>query len=82
MNKQSISEQLEQLDYFTQKQIVLEFPSIFPECQTLPISNTRNEHYKELERYNFTFSMNEFYGGFVLALGIIVGLGQILELVL
>lgn len=35
MQTQSLSEKFNEIDYFTQRQIINEFPSIFPECHNI-----------------------------------------------
>lgn len=80
---QSISERFAQLDYFTQKQIIGEFPQLFPENHKMPIPNTKRGFYKELESFkDRQFSMNEFYGGFLLVLAGITLLGEMLKILL
>ena len=62
-NNKPAFEKFAELDYMTQRTIQYEFPTIFPECSKDAIQTESIEHFKTR-----TFSMSEFYGGFVLVI--------------
>jgi len=66
MSKTSIMQAFRELDYFTQRQIINEFPEIFPEYGKQPIDTTPHDHFPPRK-----FSMNEFYGAFLVIISII-----------
>ena len=53
-SSKSLSEQMQELDYFTQRQIINEFPSVFPEYHNIkeadytPIIETSNINFDDM----------------------------------
>jgi hypothetical protein len=64
--------QLQQLDEFSRKTIILEFPEIFPEYQNQPLEVESVEYFQEK-----TFSLNEFFGAFLLVIACVTVIGSI-----
>ena len=70
-DKRTLADKFAEVDYFTQRQIINEFPTVFPEYQGVKeiTDNSPLEVYKPRK-----FDMNAFYGGFLIVfftLGII-----------
>ena len=67
-DNRSLADKFAEVDYFTQKQIINEFPSVFPEYHGIrEISdNSPVEIYPAHK-----FSMNTFFGGFLVVFCII-----------
>lgn len=61
----------ENVDSFTSKQIVNEFIDLFPEYGKQSIDTNSTNHFAS------TFRMNEFYGAFLVVIGIIFTIGRI-----
>ena len=76
-NVGDIMDRFSKLDYMTQRTIINEFPSIFPEYQKRPIDTTPIEHFPPRK-----FVMNDFFGGFILVISIITFMGEILPYVI
>ena len=74
-DNRSLADRFAEVDYFTQRQIINEFPSLFPEYHDIREITDKSPIDILPDR---KFSMNAFYGAFVIVFSIVGVIGYFL----